>query len=134
MRPYLDSPLPQSGMKWVGGTVKFMPAGEYAYVRYIDTRSLDLSMFLRFPKLAGGVDTVFQLVLRPVDPTEPNFVVFEMPTNNQRVGWTIPRRIFDTGLEYPGIYTAGVDIIVASEAIPENHDYKYWSGDLLYYN
>ena len=131
MHPYLDSPLVQAGMKWVGGQVHFMPTGEYAYVRYVDTRNLDFSMFLRFPNLAGQTETVFQLVLRPIDTSLPNVVVWEGRANSHRVGWSMPRQIFDTGLEY---YTRAVDLIVASEAIAENHDYKYWSGDLFYYN
>jgi hypothetical protein len=144
--PRIDSPVTQAGLKWVGGTVKFLPedntGGSEFYAQFIDFSNVILSMFVRFPKLLpeGSQPTAFTLrvLYRSGGYTNGNFseivrsqrILWQWATPNSRiVGVTLPSAVYDMGESLP---IRSVDLLVESEAIANNHDYIIFNPGQCY--
>jgi hypothetical protein len=148
--PRIDSPVTQAGLKWVGGTVKFLPedntGGSEYYAQFIDFSNVILSMFVRFPKLLISQPTAFTLrvLYRSGGYTNGNFseivrsqrILWQWATpddriNNQLsiVGVTLPSAVYDMGESLP---IRSVDLLVESEAIANNHDYVIFNPGQCY--
>lgn len=139
-KPRISSLVPQTGLKWVGGMIKFMPddnsINSEAFARYIDLRGVSLSMFVRFPKLAPSVKTQFAIrviyrsggsvsFFNQINRSERIIWSWEQPTDdNDIVGVTMPQSLYDLGELLP---VRSVDLFVVSEQVQDNHDWVVWN-------
>lgn len=116
-------PLPKSytahsGLKYIGGHIEFL--SDFVYGRYIDTRELDISMFI----LRRDVGDAGIFVMRITFDDETYTDVWEKTLSANVVGFGAPRQVFDLG---------EVKHIREIEIFKEgayNHDWLVWGGSI----
>lgn len=113
--------------KFIGGTMQFIETGKEFEARYIDTRNMDISIWISdmravvSPSIIYFYATFFDRGSR-TDYTVP---LVRLTTTKDVNGITLPKKVFDMGIERY-IYEIGIRVVNFDN--PDNHEFFFWDG------